>query len=123
MNLRCSGMVIDLDAVKAVARQKVIARKDTAGNALGATVSAEVLADTARQYPECRCNELGLEAGFPIKELILLEEGCTEKVMQPRRPYVCPRLNTIRSIYRPWAKGGARRDTTVTTEPIEMEDE
>lgn len=99
-NLRVSGAVIDFDVVKAVAAQKIIDREDAEGNPTGTTVTAEVLADTARQYPECRCNELGLEAGFPIKELITLEEGCTEQLQGQH--WVCPRLNTIRSIYKPW---------------------
>lgn len=100
--MKLSGVVIDFDVVKAVARQKIIAREDAGGNPIGSTVTAEVLADTARQYPECRCNELGLEAGFPVAELITLGAGCTELVLQPPRNWICARLNTIRSIYKPW---------------------
>lgn len=101
---RLSGVVLDLDLVRAVAAQKVLDRTDPeSGASLGTLVSAEVIASTARQYPECRCNELGLEAGFPVGELYTLEEGCTVKVMQPPRIGVCNRLNTIRGIYRPWA--------------------
>lgn len=107
--MRLSGVVIDLDVLRAVAKQKVVPRSGP-GAVSGSVVTAEVLAETARRYPECRCNEMGLEPGFPVSELITLEEGCTEHVMKPRRPWICPRLNTLRSIYRPWAQK-KQRDT------------
>lgn len=85
---------------------RALGNGDSAGPA---TVSAEVLAETLKSYPKCRCEELGLRAGLPVAELIELEAGCTSSHAKARfenrrvdhhdRGFVCDRLNTIRRRY------------------------
>jgi len=73
-----------------------------------ASVSAEVLAETAERYDHCRCDEMGLVAGLPVRDLIELGSGCTgETPSGVRGPYkkrgsaghVCQRLDLVRRRY------------------------
>jgi hypothetical protein len=65
-------------------------------------ISAEILAETKSRFQTCRCEELGLEEGLHVDELVFLGSGCTGETMDGRklpgrRPmHVCQRLDTIR---------------------------
>lgn len=98
-----SGMRIDharLERVRTRADIRRIASPTVNGTSTGSTrrndaavVSEEVLAETLDRHARCRCENLGLHAGFPVRELWRLEAGCT-------RPYfVCPRLDAVRRRY------------------------
>jgi hypothetical protein len=69
-------------------------------------VRQRILDATAARYRDCRCEELGLEAGMATRELVLLGSGCTGETIDGRRVrplgsggWVCPRLDTIRRHY------------------------
>lgn len=70
------------------------------------SVPDTILTETRSRYPECRCEELGLEAGMPTSRLIELEEGCAGSRQRARLEgrtirvgdsgWVCPRLDVVR---------------------------
>lgn len=72
----------------------------------GMYVTAEVLADAAGTYADCRCDELGLVVGMATSDLVELGSGCTGETPDGRRlkpagsgGWVCPRLDTVRRRY------------------------
>lgn len=101
--------LIDTTRLASVLGRREVVRVKSVSNGNGGStrvsiVSAEVLAEITDE--RCRCEELGLRAGMPVKELIVLGSGCTGETMfgarlRPAREpgWVCNRLDRIRRRY------------------------
>lgn len=108
--MSASGLEIDLTRLAEIASPPVVgtsAGTDGGGSSRIAVVSAEVLEETGQRYPDCRCEEMGLQPGYPVKELSNLGSGCTGETpfgeKGPNRRgeggWVCQRLDLVRRRY------------------------
>jgi hypothetical protein len=109
--MRLSELTIDVDRLNRVIERKT-QRAAPSVNGTGrrssssATVSAEVIAGAMGANEGCRCEELGLRAGMPARELVELGSGCTGQTIDGRTVggrtgagWVCNALDTIRRRY------------------------
>lgn len=112
--MRLAELNIDIDRLDRViarptAQRSVNGSASRGGRRVSAgVVSAEVIADAMGANDGCRCEELGLEAGMPVRELVFLGSGCTGETIDGRRVagrgpgrggWVCNALDTIRRRY------------------------
>jgi hypothetical protein len=100
-NMTLTGLKINRWLIEDVIDNAGLTRsKGGSGSSPTAGVSEYSIETTRREYPRCRCEDLGLFAGMTVYALMRLGAGCTAGPNQVGSiGWVCPRLVKIRRMH------------------------